>query len=210
MKINKANQFFGNTFLAIGAAQILLIILVLTRIMSNLSNIQTGGSVVGFDSYSNFSTAIGVAQFILSIASIIMIILNIKAQPQVIIAYFYVLGAVAVELLLPSFFSVVTVFISASMYIKAGSKIKDKNVFQIQNEREHKKLVKQTNWFYSEENDKNEEIESKNDKIAEKFKKELDEWKQLLELGEIDEETYKEETNKLIEKEKKRINRMKK
>lgn len=34
----------------------------------------------------------------------------------------------------------------------------------------------------------------------EKLEKELGEWKQLLDTGEIDEETYNQETSKLIEK----------
>ena len=38
----------------------------------------------------------------------------------------------------------------------------------------------------------------------EKLEKELGEWKQLLDTGEIDEETYNQETSKLIEKERKR------
>ena len=41
----------------------------------------------------------------------------------------------------------------------------------------------------------------------EKSEKELEEWKQLLDAGEIDEETYHQETNRLIEKERKRSER---
>ena len=51
---------------------------------------------------------------------------------------------------MPSFFSVITVFASAGMFIKAGSKIKGKNTIQDTNTKEHKKLVKETDWFYSE------------------------------------------------------------
>ena len=39
------------------------------------------------------------------------------------------------------------------------------------------------------------------------LEKELEEWKQLLDTGEIDEETYNQETSRLIEKERKRSER---
>ena len=66
-------------------------------------------------------------------------------------------------------------------------------------------------WFYSERKDqknKSEQIESQKQKRMAKLEKEIGEWKELLDLGEIDEATYNEETNRLIEKERKRTERM--
>ena len=51
----------------------------------------------------------------------------------------------------------------------------------------------------------NSQNDVKKQKRIEKIEKELYEWKQLLDTGEIDEEIYNQETSKLIEKEKKLV-----
>ncbi len=62
-------------------------------------------------------------------------------------------------------------------------------------------------WSYGKKNEQNEYISEKKQKRMEKLEKELEEWKQLLDTGEIDEETYNQETSRLIEKERKRSER---
>ena len=68
-----------------------------------------------------------------------------------------------------------------------------------------KKTIKNTEWFYNNQNTQNSQNDVKKQKKIEKIEKELYEWKQLLDSGEIDEEIYNAETNRLIEKER-RIN----
>ena len=57
--------------------------------------------------------------------------------------------------------------------------------------------------------EKSEQIEIQKQKRMAKLEKEIGEWKELLDSGEIDETTYNEETNRLIEKERKKSERMK-
>ena len=88
--------------------------------------------------------------------------------------------------------------------MKAGSKIVKLNsdyrfgTYQ----KTTKKQIEDTNWFYEEGNEKKSSEQMKNQNKIAKIDKELNEWKELLDSGEIDEQTYNEETNKLIEKKK--------
>ena len=115
-----------------------------------------------------------------------------------------------------SYTSILLIFVvfgQCGMYMKAGSKIIINNRDYKIKKRTNKKMIKNTEWFYSdrEKNDRIvEQTENQTQKRNAKLEKEIGEWKKLLELGEIDETTYNEETNRLIEKERKKTERMKK
>ena len=59
-----------------------------------------------------------------------MIILNVKKQPEVISGYLLGLGGVLIQIITPSIMSIFVVFIECGMYMKAGTKIKNKNNIQ--------------------------------------------------------------------------------
>ena len=102
-------------------------VLVLLQVGSNITAIFNGGDVKS-EYYPSLSTIIGFAQLILAIGSIIMIIVNIKKQPGVIIGYLWGLGTLLIELITPSMLSFYAVFVECGMYMKAGTKIRNQNV----------------------------------------------------------------------------------
>ena len=126
MSIKKLNEIFGYGLFIVGALKILLVILVLIQVGTNITAIFNGGSV-NSEYYPTLSTTIGFAQLILAFGSIIMIILNIKKQPEVITGYLWGLGALLIEFITPSIISFYAVFVECSMYMKAGTKIRNKN-----------------------------------------------------------------------------------
>lgn len=206
MNVKKVNGILGYAFFIVGILKILLVILVLLQFSSGLTAMFYGGSV-SFANYTTFSQMIGLMQILLAIASIIMIILNAKNQPKVIPGYLWGLGAVLIEYITPSMLYFYVVFAECGMYMKAGIKIRNKNLNYKDFSTNNQKLAKNTEWFFSDEN---QQIDIKEEKRKAKVEEELYEWKKLLDSGEIDEETYNEETNKLIEREKRRSARKKK
>lgn len=147
MSVKKWNEIFGYGLFFVGALKVLLVILVLIQFGINITSIFNGGDI-NSSSYSNFSTILGFAQIILAIGSIIMIILNIKKEPEVITGYLWGLGAILLEFIVPSFLAFYFVFVECGMYMKAGTKIINKNVGQDTNSRNIKQAVKNTEWFY--------------------------------------------------------------
>lgn len=147
MSVKKANEIFGYGLFIVGALKLLLLILVVLQLGSNIISIFNGGNV-NSEYYPTFSTAIGIAQIILAIGSIIMIIVNIKNQPGVIIGYLWGLGAFLIQFITPSIISFYVVFIECGMYMKAGSKIRKKNIGIDKNYRKIKQDMKNTEWFY--------------------------------------------------------------
>lgn len=77
-----------------------------------------------------------------------MIILNIKKQPEVIVGYLLGLGAILLEFIVPTFLSFYFVFVECGMYMKAGAKVRNKNIGQDINSRKMKQTIKNTEWFY--------------------------------------------------------------
>lgn len=152
MNIKKINEIFGYGLFIIGVLKILLVILVLIQLGTNITAISNGGSV-NSEYYPAFSITIGFAQLILAIGSIIMIILNIKKQPEVITGYLWGLGALLIEFITPSILSFYAVFVECGMYMKAGTKIRNKNTGSDKNYRKIKQDMKNTEWFYGN-NDK--------------------------------------------------------
>lgn len=211
MNVRKLNEIFGYGLFVVGALKLLLAVLVILQFGTNIAAIMNGENIET-DTYANLSMTVALAQIILALGSIIMIFVNIKRNPEVITGYLLGLGAIMLEFITPSFLTIFMVFVQCGMYMKAGTKITNKNVSYKSEHKTSKRTIKNTDWFYSErkeQKNKSEQIEIQAQKRKAKLEKELGEWKELLELGEIDEATYNEETNRLIEKERKWNERMK-
>lgn len=151
---------------------------------------------------------INLVQVLLMIGSAIMIFVNIKEQPKVIKGYAWGLGSMLVTYIIPSWpwLIIGTLILQCGMLMKAGTEIMStsdtyKNEFK---PKMSNKTIKNTEWYLGKKNEQNEYVSEKKQKRMEKLEKEIEEWKQLLDTGEIDEETYNQETSKLIEKERKR------
>lgn len=211
MSIRKLNEIFGYGLFVVGALKLLLAVLVILQFGTNIAAIMNGENI-NTDTYANFSMTVALAQIILALGSIIMIFVNIKRSPEVITGYLLGVGAIMLEFITPSFLVIFMVFVQCGMYMKAGTKITNKNVSYKSEQRTSKKTIKNTDWFYSErkeQKERSEQIEIQAQKRKAKLENEIREWKELLELGEIDEATYNEETNRLIEKERKKSERIK-
>ena len=204
--MKKANQIFGYSLYALGAIKIILVVLMLFTLVANIGTITQGGNVNLFyttTAFVTFTIILGFVEIGLVIGSIVMIILNIKKCPEVIIGYVMGLGAVLTEFI---FSGLIGLFIQCGLYMKGGSKIVKINSNYSYNNgngpKTTKKQIEDTNWFYEDQNQLNSTAQTKNQKKIAKIDKELDEWKELLDSGEIDEQTYNEETSKLVEKKK--------
>ena len=127
MGFKKINEVFGYGLFVVGILKILLVILVIIQVGTNIIAVFNGGNV-NADYYPVLSLIIALLQIVLAIGSIIMIILNTKKQPEVILGYLLGLGALLIELITPSIISFYIVFLVCSMYMKAGTKIRDKNI----------------------------------------------------------------------------------
>jgi len=84
-----------------------------------------------------------------------------------------------------------------------GTKMTRNNLSYVKEKKTSKKMIKNTDWFYSSETKNNDNSKTKRQQKMSKIEETIGQWKELLDSGEIDEETYKQETNKLREKQKK-------
>lgn len=207
MNIKTVNEIFGYGLFGIGALKIVFTILVFFQMITNVNIALNGGDGTDYGYYPTFSVILGGAQILLAIGSIIMILVNSTIQPKVIPDYLWGLGAILIELIIPSSLYIFVLFAECGMYMKAGQKIRSNNeIYKDEfKPKTSKKTIKNTEWFYNNQNTQNSQNDVKKQKKIEKIEKELYEWKQLLDSGEIDEEIYNAETNRLIEKER-RIN----
>ena len=206
MNLKTVNEIFGYGLFGVGALKIVFTILVFLQMFTNVNIALNGGDGTDYGYYPTFSIIIGGVQILLAIGSIIMILINSTKQPAVIPGYLWGLGAILIELITPSSIYIFVLFAECGMYMKAGHKIRNQNEYYKSEFRPKtsKATIKNTEWFYNDQNIQNPQNDVKKQKRIEKIEKELYEWKQLLDTGEIDEETYNQETNRLIEKEKKR------
>lgn len=196
----KINYFCGYAFFLFGNLRIIIVLMGLVLMGNTVINLSGGNTnVISYELFEIIATILGLFQILLGIISIIMIFLNKKDNPEVVSGYLYALGG----FLLGFVSSVFTVFFEASLYMKAGSKIIKTTSRQI------KTNAKEANaeWFYNRENkdffsEKNDSIiwETKNEKRNEKILEEIYGWRDLMDSGEIDEETYNEMKNKLLKK----------
>ena len=210
MNLKKINRIFGYGLFGIGAIKIIYTIFLLSKISNNVNSAFNGGEW-NYGFFSLIITVINLVQVLLMIVSAIMIFVNIKEQPKVIKGYAWGLGSMLVTYIIPSWpwLIIGTLILQCGMLMKAGTEIIStsdtyKNEFK---PKMSNKTIKNTEWYLGKKNEQNEYISEKKQKRMEKLEKELEEWKQLLDTGEIDEETYHQETNRLIEKERKRSER---
>lgn len=133
----------------VGALKLLLTVLIILQLGTNIVAIMNGEDINTY-TYANFSVIIGFTEIILALGSIIMIFVNIKHNSEVITGYLFGLGAIILELITPSFLIIFLVFVQCGMYMKAGTKIINKNINYKSEHRTSKKTIKNTDWFYSE------------------------------------------------------------
>ncbi len=149
MNLKKVNDIFGIALSWIGLLKVLLIVLVMFQSGSIATAMVIGGDAVSFD-LSTFSTLLGYAQLIVAAGSIVMIFVNIKRYPDVILGYIIGLGAITLEFILPKIIFFVYVFVECGLYIKAGNTIRNKEfkIFGIDNDTGVKK--ENTDWFFDD------------------------------------------------------------
>ena len=207
MNLKKINRIFGYGLFGIGAIKIIYTIFLLSKISNNVNSAFNGGEW-NYGFFSLIITVINLVQVLLMIVSAIMIFVNIMEQPKVIKGYAWGLGSMLVTYIIPSWpwLIIGTLILQCGMLMKAGTEIIStsdtyKNEFK---PKMSNKTIKNTEWYLGKKNEQNEYVSEKKQKRMEKLEKEIEEWKKLLDTGEIDEETYNQETSKLIEKERKR------
>lgn len=168
MNLKKVNQIFGYSLFAIGVIRIIYVIIVMLKAFQNVTIIFAGGNA-SLEYFPVLSTIIGFAEMFLAIGSIIMIILNLrKGQFKIIIGYGAGLLALLVELIVPSFLAIISRFIESSIYMWAGNKVVKANADYKGVIKTSRKIVKNTDWFYSNNND----IHKKENQIKEEVQKE--------------------------------------
>ena len=195
MSVKKFNELFANIYIVTGLLKAVFCFAVFFKMITNVISIFNGG---GWD-YNNFlevSNIIGFLQFFLIIVSIVMVFVNIERIPGVIPGYLFGLLPPLIEIFTPTFIYVYVVFPNCCLYISAGYKIKRKNSDGRTEIKTSRKKIRNTNWFYKDNSKQIEKME-RNKLMAEK---EIEEWKELLASGEIDEETYNLEEKRLQEK----------
>lgn len=207
MNLKTVNRIFGYGLFGVGAVKIIYTIFLLSQIATNVNSAFNGGEW-NYGFFSLIIEVINLVQVLLMIGSAIMIFVNIKEQPKVIKGYAWGLGSMLVTYIIPSWpwLIIGTLILQCGMLMKAGTEIMStsdtyKNEFK---PKMSNKTIKNTEWYLGKKNEQNEYVSEKKQKRMEKLEKEIEEWKQLLDTGEIDEETYNQETSKLIEKERKR------
>lgn len=210
MNLKTVNRIFGYGLFAMGAIKIIYTIFLLSQMVTNV-NIALNGGEWSYGFFPIIAQVISLVQTLLTIGSVIMIFVNITQQPKVIKGYGWGLGAMLVPYIIPSWpwLIIGTLILQCGMLMKAGTEIMS-NSDTYKNEFKPKmsnKTIKNTEWYLGKKNEQNEYISEKKQKRMEKLEKELEEWKQLLDTGEIDEATYHQETSRLIEKERKRSER---
>ena len=149
MNLKKVNDFFGISLSLIGLLKVLLIVLVMVQSGSIATAMVTGGNAETVD-FSTFSKILAYAQLILAAGSIVMIFVNMKRYPNVILGYIIGLCAIALEFILPKIIFFVYVFVECGLYIKAGNTIRDKEfkLFSIDNDTNVK--TENTDWFFND------------------------------------------------------------
>ena len=198
--IKRVNEIFSYAFYVLGASKILLIFLVLLKAFTNISVILNGG-VVKNEYFPTLTTALGHLELTLLFGSVVMIFINIKKQPETIKGYLWGLGAISLEFVLPSIMMFFALFAQCRMFVKAGSKIRKGSFNYSQENKTTKKMIKNTDWFYSNENQQDKKVQIKQEKKKTKIQEEIEGWKQLFNDGQIDEETFNQEIKRLKKKE---------
>ncbi len=217
MNIKKINTICGYGYYILGAVKIIFFILLVLNIVTNVSIIMRGGNA-NTDNNQQIFMIIGFAEIGLAIVSFIMQFANLNKEPSISGGYALGIVAVLLEFILPSGILIFAIFSQCAIFMKAGQmivknneklpdKIKPKERYKTGNTNNIKTTstipeepLNNTDWFYMDSR-----TDNKEELRAKKLKEELEEWKKLLDSGDIDQETYNIETNKLIQKEQKRL-----
>ena len=207
MLLKTVNNIFGYGLVGVGVSKIIFTILIFLQMFTNVNSVLNGSTNINYEYYPTFTIILGGLQLFLALGSIIMLILNIAKSPKVIPGYLLGLLAILIEFIIPSFLYIFFVFAECGIYIKAGYKIINNNENYnntFLKSKTNKKLIKNSEWFFDDKDIQGNIQKEKNiQKKIQKIEQEIHEWKQLLDSGEITEEIYNEEKNRLIEKKKK-------
>lgn len=125
--MRKTNEIFGYGYFVIGVIKIIILALGVIQFGTNVGNIVHGGEVENSSFYSLLSVMVGFVQIAFAIGSIIMIILNKKKQPGIILGYLMGIGAVLIEFIVPPFLLLFFVIAECGLYMRAGTLIVKKN-----------------------------------------------------------------------------------
>lgn len=200
--MKKTNNLFGWGLLIVGVAKIVIVVIAIFLMFSIISSIFEGGDysyVSTLLKYSIASELIGGVQLVLAICSVVMLIICFIKCPKVAGGYAIGIGAYCFNLFSEMFFSGLWLLIMIAcvgvMYIKAGNKIREDNEKYVKDAKKTTNYLNNTKWFYDKEIS-NPKLQKK----IEKLNDEINEWKQLFDMGEIDENTYNEEKNKLVQR----------
>ena len=155
MNLKKVNDFFGISLSLVGFLKVLLIVLIFVQSGNIAAAMVTGGNANTVD-FTMFSRCLGITQLVLAACSIVMIFVNLKSSPDVVTGYLIGLGAIALELILPSIIYFIYVFVECGLYIKAGNKIRNKTLsfFNISTSKSNEEMIENTDWFYKDKNEK--------------------------------------------------------
>lgn len=207
MLLKTVNNIFGYGLVGVGISKIIFTILIFLQMFTNVNSVLNGSTNINYEYYPTFTIILGSVQLFLALGSIIMLILNIVKYPKLIPGYLLGLLAILIEFITPSFLYIFFVFAECGIYIKAGYKIINNNENYnntFLKSKTNKKLIKNSEWFFDDKNIQvNTQKEKNIQKKIQKIDQEIYEWKQLLDSGEITEDIYNEEKNRLIEKKKK-------
>ena len=121
--VTNINEYMGCGVFALGVIKAVIITMSIIQMGTTIAAVFNNSSV-GIYNFSNIALIIGFTEIILGGFSLMMIILNINYKGGVVLGYLMVLGAIIMELLLPSIFFV---YIECGIYMKAGSLIRKKN-----------------------------------------------------------------------------------
>ena len=130
-----------------------------------------------------------------------MLIVNIFKGPEVAPGYGKSIGAFILCIIGELFSNLLgygILIFASGVYIKAGKDIRENNFKYVKDTKRIKKVEENTGWFYDKVQDISNDPK-KQKKIA-KINEEIDGWKQLLDSGEIDEQTFNTEKDRLTKK----------
>ena len=124
MNVKNLNAYFAYLLYGIGGTRVFLLCIGLIKGFNALGAFYSGESVSSFDA-GYFPLIIVIAEILACVLCIPMIIINMKRDFQAIGGFFYVFGAMLVEVFicpLP-FIGIFAGVCVAFIYLKAGSKI---------------------------------------------------------------------------------------
>lgn len=199
MSLSKINSFMGYVFMLIGAAKAILIIMIFSKMTISLSLLFSGLDLTELY-YPLFCWRIKFFEMVFGIIAIILIVPNYLYQEKLIKPYAATVGAWFVDFITPSILAIIVIFFICCIYFKAGNTILRLNTDPGEKKRKNKKLAKRTASFYNGIGNKKMTNQEKIEAFRTEIKSEMQEWKELLDSGEIDLESYNQEIDRLEKK----------